>query len=281
MIARFLRFCHNFMKFYSAKRITDLLTFALVASFFVFSIQSIQASGMTSAETVNLVNEARTSQDLPELAVNEKLVKAAEAKIDDMIKNDYFAHTSPTGATPWTWFEKVGYDYKFAGENLAINFSSAEDQQAAWMNSETHKENILSPNYKEIGAAVKEETIDGKSTTITVQEFGAQNIYAATDGNGEVAGAENCKPIPWYVFALLLLAYAGLINFHLWYRLKEQMSPRWVWEAILTVASLVAWFYLDWCRTNTWFIYAVIIAGFVSYLIYLQFLRKSLRIKNQ
>jgi uncharacterized protein YkwD len=179
------------MKFYSEKRIIDLSTFALTASFLVFSIQSIQASGMTSAETVKLVNNARTSQNLPELAVNEKLAKAAENKINDMIKNDYFAHTSPAGITPWTWIEKAGYEYKFAGENLAINFSSAEDQQAAWMKSETHKKNILSPDYKEIGAAVKEGTINGESTTITVQEFGAQNIYAATDENGKVAGAES------------------------------------------------------------------------------------------
>ena len=183
------------MKFYSAKRITDLLTFALVASFLAFSIQSIKASSMTSAETVKLVNKARTSQNLPELAVNEKLVKAAEAKIDDMIKNDYFAHTSPAGITPWVWIEKVGYNYKFAGENLAINFSSAEDQQTAWMNSETHKKNILSPDYKEIGAAVKEGIINGKPTTITVQEFGSQNIYVATDGNGKVAGAESDKKV--------------------------------------------------------------------------------------
>jgi len=179
------------MKFYSEKRIIDLSTFALTASFLVFSIQSIQASGMTSAETVKLVNNARTSQNLPELAVNEKLAKAAENKINDMIKNDYFAHTSPAGITPWTWIEKAGYEYKFAGENLAINFSSAEDQQTAWMDSETHKKNILSPDYKEIGAAVKEGTINGEPAMITVQEFGAQNIYAANDGNGKVAGAEN------------------------------------------------------------------------------------------
>ena len=194
MIARFVAFLsllHNFMKFYSEKRIIDLSTFALVASFLVFSVQSIQASGMTSAETVKLVNEARTSQKLPELVVNEKLAKAAEEKIDDMIKNDYFAHTSPTGITPWAWIENVGYNYRFAGENLAINFSNAEDQQAAWMNSETHKKNILSPDYKEIGAAVKEGIINGESATITVQEFGSQNIYVATDGNGKVAGAEN------------------------------------------------------------------------------------------
>jgi len=194
VIARFIVFLsllHNFMKFYSAKRITDLLTFALVASFLGFSIQAIQASSITNTETVKLVNEARKSQNLPELAVNEKLAKAAEAKIDDMIKNDYFAHTSPAGITPWAWIEKVGYNYRFAGENLAINFSSAEDQQAAWMKSETHKKNILSSDYKEIGAAVKEGIINGESAMITVQEFGAQNIYVANDGNGKVAGAES------------------------------------------------------------------------------------------
>ena len=111
--------------------------------------------------------------------------------------------------------------------------------------------------------------------------LGAETTNPVTEATGEVAGAESCKSIAWYVFALMLLVYAGLINFHLWYHLALQVSPRWVLEVVLTVAALAGWFYLDSCRNNRWFTYAVIIVGFVSYLIYLQFLQKALRMKNQ
>jgi hypothetical protein len=178
------------MKPKQTKKTIVFLTLALMVGFFGLFVQNVQAADMTSEETIDLVNKTRVSQNMAELTVNEKLSQAAEKKIDDMLKNDYFAHTSPSGIAPWAWFTKVGYDYKFAGENLAINFSNAAEQQAAWMKSETHRKNILSPDYKEIGAAVRKGIINGKAVTLTVQEFGTQNIYVAADGGGKVAGAE-------------------------------------------------------------------------------------------
>ena len=89
-----------------------------------------------------------------------------------MIKNDYFAHTSPQGISPWYWYDKDNYDYKYAGENLAINFLKAEDQQKAWMDSPTHRKNIFNPNYQEIGVAVAAGEINNQTAIITVQEFG-------------------------------------------------------------------------------------------------------------
>ena len=55
------------------------------------------------------------------LAKSDMLQEAAEKKAQDMIENNYFAHTSPQGKTPWHWVEESGYDYRYAGENLAIN----------------------------------------------------------------------------------------------------------------------------------------------------------------
>ena len=91
-----------------------------------------------------------------------------------MIKNNYFAHTSPAGIAPWHWFDENKYDYKYAGENLALGFSSVESEHQAWMDSPTHKKNILNPNFKEIGIAVGKGTIDNNLVTIAVQEFGAK-----------------------------------------------------------------------------------------------------------
>lgn len=137
-------------------------------------ISTLNAASVTSENIIQLVNKERTAQGIDLVAENSLLSSAAQDKLNDMIKNDYFAHTSPEGITPWYWVEKKGYDYKYAGENLAINFSSAEEQHEAWMASSTHRKNILNPTYKEIGVAVTEGQLNGTYSTIVVQLFGTQ-----------------------------------------------------------------------------------------------------------
>ena len=61
------------------------------------------------------------------------------------------------GTTPWSWIEKENYDYNYAGENLAMDFQSAEKMEEAWMASPTHRANILNGKYREIGMAVRRE----------------------------------------------------------------------------------------------------------------------------
>ena len=140
---------------------------------------SAQAGEISADNVIKLVNKERISQGLGTLMENSTLNAAARDKAQDMIKNDYFAHTSPSGTSPWYWFEKSGYDYKYAGENLAINFSSAEEQHKAWMKSATHRKNILNPAYREIGVAVAKGKIDGSSTTLVVQLFGTPAVIAS------------------------------------------------------------------------------------------------------
>jgi len=145
--------------------------------FFAFS-HIVLASGINKESIIDLVNKSRVENNISTLAENQNLDNAAKDKLDDMIKNNYFAHTSPTGVTPWFWFEKNGYDYKYAGENLALGFSSVEKEHKAWMDSPTHRKNILNPNYQEIGIAVGEGKIDDNLVTIAVQSFGAQDQSA-------------------------------------------------------------------------------------------------------
>ncbi|MFZ2226683.1 MAG: CAP domain-containing protein, partial [Candidatus Moraniibacteriota bacterium] len=130
------------------------------------------ASEINAENVIRYVNEARSKEGLLELATSEKLTEVAKAKVNDMVTNHYFAHTSPAGLTPWHWFETVGYDYRYAGENLAINFITAESEQAAWMNSPTHRKNIMNVNYQEIGVAVAAGEVNGTLGIIAVQEFG-------------------------------------------------------------------------------------------------------------
>ena len=116
----------------------------MVLVFFAFS-HIVLASEITKDSIINLVNKSRAENSASALVENQNLDNAARDKLEDMIKNNYFAHASPTGVTPWFWFEKNGYDYKYAGENLALGFSSAEKEHRAWMDSPTHRKNILNP----------------------------------------------------------------------------------------------------------------------------------------
>jgi hypothetical protein len=55
-----------------------------------------------------------------------------------------------------------------------MDFTSASSVHKAWMKSETHKENIMSPKYQEIGVAVMDGIIDNHETRIAVQIFGSR-----------------------------------------------------------------------------------------------------------
>lgn len=158
-------------------RFASFAVFAMVFSFSL-AISPASAKELSSQEVVNLVNKARQSAGIPILAENSLLEQAAQAKALDMLKNDYFAHTSPQGATPWSWLEKSGYTYKYAGENLAMNYKTAESQQKAWMNSATHKKNILNSLYTETGVAVAKGKLDGDEITLTVELFGTPLVAA-------------------------------------------------------------------------------------------------------
>jgi hypothetical protein len=131
------------------------------------------ASNIPASSVVELTNQKRAESGLASLTVNEKLSAAAQAKGEDMLAKDYWAHVSPEGTQPWKFFGDSGYSYRYAGENLARDFSSAESAVEAWMASPSHRENLLSTKYSEIGIAVVEGDLSGVDTTIIVQLFGS------------------------------------------------------------------------------------------------------------
>ncbi len=149
--------------------------------FLVVFCGTANASLITPENVVDLANKERASRNLPALAINDSLVKAAQDKLADMLEKNYFEHTSPAGLTPWHWLEKNNYDYKYAGENLAMNFLSAENQNKAWMGSPTHRANILNAHFQEIGVAVGQGAINGRETIVAVQEFGARADFVPVE----------------------------------------------------------------------------------------------------
>ena len=134
------------------------------------------ASNINPETVVLLTNEKRQQIGLGSLSINHQLSQAAQAKGTHMLANDYWAHVAPDGTQPWAFFIDVGYQYKYAGENLARDFSNPESAVEAWMASPTHKDNMLSGKYTEIGVAVVEGDLNGVETTIIVQLFGSRYV---------------------------------------------------------------------------------------------------------
>lgn len=132
------------------------------------------AANISPDEVIRLTNEKRAQNGLPPLTANGTLSQAAQAKAAHMLQNDYWAHVAPDGTQPWKFFNDAGYRYKFAGENLARDFSNPSSAVDAWMASPTHRDNLLSNKYKEIGIAVIEGDMAGVDTTIVVQLFGTR-----------------------------------------------------------------------------------------------------------
>jgi len=122
------------------------------------------------------VNKQRLANLLPVLTLNSQLNKAAELKATDMVKNGYFNHNSPDGLTPWHWFDEAGYNFIYAGENLAADFHSPEDIIQAWMDSPSHRQNILDNHFNETGLALIQGSYNGHSSLFVVQMFGQPRI---------------------------------------------------------------------------------------------------------
>ena len=138
----------------------------------ILGIDQAQASTITPTNIINLTNRERTAAGLNSLKTNSKLSSAALAKANNMFEEQYWDHFGPNGETPWQFIRGAGYYYVYAGENLAKGFSTAEGVHEAWMASTSHRENIMSGKYKDIGVAVVEGVLLGKRTTLVVQMFG-------------------------------------------------------------------------------------------------------------
>ena len=162
---------------YAMGGMTGLLV-VLIIGVFSFSVvdhfvlNNSSLASVISAVLVDLTNGDRASNSIGGLTVNPVLTAAAQAKADDMAAKGYFAHVSPEGKNSWVWFQEAGYKFSYAGENLAVDFSDSADVERAWMNSPTHRANVLNEHFTEIGIAVARGTYQGRSTTFVAQMFG-------------------------------------------------------------------------------------------------------------
>jgi len=132
------------------------------------------ATQMSIDGLVQETNERRSAQSTAALRLNAQLTKAAQVKALDMVTRNYWSHTTPEGNAPWEFVNNAGYSYKKAGENLAYGFEDEDDVVAGWMNSPSHRANMLDSNYQEVGFgfADSKNYVDGGPSTIVVAMYG-------------------------------------------------------------------------------------------------------------
>lgn len=102
-------------------------------------------------QVVDLVNDIRRQNGLPELTLNWELARVARYKSQDMCDNRYFSHTSPVYGSPFTMIRNFGISYRTAGENIAMGYKTPQAVVNGWMNSSGHRANILNASFTAIG----------------------------------------------------------------------------------------------------------------------------------
>ncbi len=185
------------------KSLVLLGAIVLAAEGILFGMHGAPSAGLTweksflSADVlpsvlVSLTNSTRQEEHLPALSVNPRLTEAAAMKAEDMALKGYFSHVSPEGRSPWYWLDTAGYDYLRAGENLAVDFVDTKDVVDAWMQSPSHRANILKQSYTEIGTATATGIYNGRSAVFAVEFFGtpySPSTAMATPALGIARGA--------------------------------------------------------------------------------------------
>lgn len=132
-----------------------------------------------SQKIIQLTNEIRKNLNISLLTQNSLLNQAALAKAQDMILNQYFDHVSQQGKGLAFWLNNVNYNYKSAGENLALGFADAKEVVDAWVKSSTHYKNIIDSDFSQIGVAMVSGTFADADTSLVAQFFGQPDIKLA------------------------------------------------------------------------------------------------------
>lgn len=147
-------------------------------------------------------NYQRQSNSQPDLTLNDQLTKAAQAKANDMVARNYWSHYTPDGEAPWIFVTGTGYSYQKLGENLATGFTDEQSVVKAWMASLPHRENLLDPNYTQVGFGFADapdyRAAGGGPMTVVVAYYGlpkgVTNLVASSQDSKLAASTANPQP---------------------------------------------------------------------------------------
>lgn len=146
------------------------------------------ATSMSIDRLLSATNQERSQNGAGNLKLNQTLNSAAQAKANDMIARNYWSHNTPDGQEPWIFVDGAGYKYLKAGENLAFGFNSSDDTVTGWMNSPTHRANLLDTAFNDVGFGFA----NGKS----YNNSGPETVVVAMYGNPQVLAAGTSPTVP-------------------------------------------------------------------------------------
>lgn len=192
------------------------IALVFIANVFWGSFQPLRgtlayATSMSHSALLSATNSHRASNGKTTLFINQSLSSAAQTKANDMAERNYWSHNTPTGEEPWVFIDNTGYKYLKAGENLAYGFATSEDTVVGWMNSPSHRTNMLDDAYSEVGFGyTNSANFNGAGQqTIVVAMYAKPQTLAATSPATQPASAnpapgpqpvaaqtEEVKPVP-------------------------------------------------------------------------------------
>ncbi len=112
----------------------------------------------TTEKLYLLINAHRKDHNLSPLNPSSQLETSAHLKVQDMIAKNYWQHADPDNIQSWPLFKSAGYTYSLAGENLSFANNSAWDVFSSWVASSKHNEQLLTPEYEDMGVVIDCET---------------------------------------------------------------------------------------------------------------------------
>jgi uncharacterized protein YkwD len=146
------------------------------------------ATEMSISGLLQSTNQQRIANGQKGLTLNQELVVAAQNKANDMVARNYWSHNTPDGQEPWVFIDNAGYKYLKAGENLAYGFATSNDTVSGWMNSPSHRENLLDSAFSEVGF--------GYANSSNFNSAGNQTVVVAMYGKPQTLGVSSQQPLP-------------------------------------------------------------------------------------
>ncbi len=193
----------------------------VVLSPYMQSHQEVLARTIDISETglLEATNSQRVQAGIATLSLNNQLSTAAQNKANDMAKKNYWSHETPEGKQPWVFIAQTGYIYNKAGENLAFGFDTNNQVIDGWLNSATHRANMLDSNFQEVGFGITRHPnyqSNGPATIVVAMYATPSNSSVAastsnvpTDEERAVRRISMLTGADWSVIAVASLMSAG------------------------------------------------------------------------
>jgi hypothetical protein len=144
-----------------------LTLLVLCAAFSPLGVNKAGASTLSASDIVSEINKERSARGLSALRLDSTLSASADRRSQVLVNLGSLIHVSSAPGTSWPELVEAGYINTYAGENLALGLETADALVREWMNSPSHRANILSPDYHDVGIGITRGAYKGASQPVS------------------------------------------------------------------------------------------------------------------